>query len=254
MIRIAVVGLISAILSPCCQTAQGFPLWKVAVQNIALPGGNKGAFPPDVVGKIRSYIAGNAIKQDIAYLFGLRAVWGKDCITLHNGIIRDILYKDQRMRLGDRIIGKGSTHERMFEKGKASKLRSFAFLADSGRVAVSNATAHSLKGSVGKYIAGNYRGVGVQIYGVSINDGYHALTLTYGKNGNGHLEYHLIDNGPGTSLITGHRMFQTAHEVDRTLNEYVRRRSVRSYRVGSNNDQTMPARIDVYQIYSPRKN
>ncbi|MEJ2229401.1 MAG: hypothetical protein P8Y67_14550 [Alphaproteobacteria bacterium] len=251
MIRIAFVWLVVMIFAPYSQIVQGAPLWRIAANDGAASGDNKGAFSTNVVGEMRSYITGNAIIQDIAYLFGQGAVWGKDCITLHNGIINDILYKNQRIRLGDRIIGKGSTHERMFKKGKVSKLKSFAFLTESGRVATGNATAHSLKTSPGKYIEGNYRGVGVQIYGVSIHDGYHALTLTYGKNRSGSLEFHLIDNGPGTSLITGHRMFQTARELDRTLNEYIRGRAIRSYRVGRNKNQTMPARIDVYEIYAP---
>jgi hypothetical protein len=202
---------------------------------------------------MRSYIAGNAIIQDIAYLLGLRAVWGKDCITLHNGIIRDILLEGRRARLGDRIIGKGSTYERMLKRGGVSGLKSFAFLTDAGRDAAGNATAHSLKDSAGSYIESNYRGTGVQVYGVSIHDGYHALTLTHGKSGGGNLEFHLIDNGPGTSLLTGHRVFKTAQELDEALCAYIRRDAVKAYRVGRNKDQIMPARIDVYEIYPPHK-
>ncbi len=227
---------------------------KVAIGDGPASGSNRGAFPTSVITGMRSYIAGNAIKQDIAYIFGLGAVWGKDCITLHNGIIKDILLKDPRMRLGDRIIGKGSTHEKMLERGEASELKSFVFLTDKAQAAASNATAHSLKDSLGQYIEGNYRGTGVQIYGVSIHDGYHALTLTYEKDESGSLEYHLIDNGPATSLFTGHRSFKTAQELDLALNSYVRRDTVRSYRVGRNKDQIMPARIDVYEIYPPREN
>lgn len=251
MIRIAFVWLAVTIFVPHSQTVHEASLWRIAANNGSMFGHNKGAFSTNVIEEMRSYIAGNAIIQDIAYLFGQGAVWGKDCITLHNGIIKDILYKGQRIRLGDRIIGRGSTHERMFKKGKASKLKSFAFLTDSGRVAAGNATAHSLKTSPGEYIEGKYRGVGVQIYGVSIHDGYHALTLTYGKNRSGGLEFHLIDNGPGTSLITGHRQFQTAQELDRALNKYIRGRAIRSYRVGRNNNLIMPARIDVYEIFVP---
>jgi hypothetical protein len=212
----------------------------------------RGAFPVDIVDNIRSYIAGNAIKQDIAYLFGKQAVWGKDCITLHNGLIRDVFLKKPKKALGDRIIGKGSTHAIMFKSGEASALKSFGFLTDKGRPAAGNADACALKDSVGGYIRRDYRGAGVQIYGVSINDGYHALTLTYGENGKGGREYHLIDNGPAASFITGHRLLRTARELDRALNEYERRNSVRSYRVGKNKDQTMPARLDVYEIYPPR--
>ncbi len=211
------------------------------------------AFPAGVVGRMRSYIAGNAIIQDIAYLFGLGMVWGKDCITLHNGIIRDILLEGRRVRLGDRIIGKGSTHERMLKRGDASGLKSFAFLTSAGREAAGNATAYSLKGSVGSYIESNYRGTGVQVYGVSIHDGYHALTLTHGKSGGGSLEFHLIDNGPGTSLLTGHRVFKSAQELDEALCAYIRRGAVKSYRVGRNKDQIMPARVDIYEIYPPHK-
>lgn len=219
---------------------------------VSTSGGSR-AFPAGVVGRMRSYIAGNAIIQDIAYLFGLGAVWGKDCITLHNGIIRDILLEGRRARLGDRIIGKGSTHERMLKRGEASGLKSFAFLTDAGREAAGNATAYSLKDSVGEYIKSNYRGTGVQVYGVSIHDGYHALTLTHGKSGGRSLEFHLIDNGPGTSLLTGHRVFKNAQELDEALCVYIRRDAVKTYRVGRNKDQIMPARIDIYEIYPPRK-
>ena len=217
----------------------------------AAAGADRGAFPADVVGRMRSYIAGNAIKQDIAYLFGLSAVWGKDCITLHNGIVRDILFDASRMRLGDRIIGKGSTHEKLLESGKASELRAFGFVTENGQAA-NSATAHALKDSVGKYIEADYRGTGVQVYGLSIHDGYHALTLTYGKGAGGSLEYHLIDNGPATSLLIGHRTFETADELDGALNSYVRRDAIRKYRVGKNGDQPMPARVNVYEIYAPR--
>jgi hypothetical protein len=222
---------------------------KAAVHLTAGSETGSGAFPASIVGRMRSYIAGNAIMQDIAYLFGLSGVWGKDCITLHNGIVRDILLQDQRARLGDRVIGKGSTYEKMLGRGEVSGLKSFAFLTDSGKETAGNATAYSLKDSVGDYIEGNYRGTGVQVYGVSIHDGYHVLTLTHGKAGDEGLEYHLIDNGPGTSLLTGHRAFKTAQELDEALCAYIRRGAVKSYRVGRNKDQPMPARIDIYEIY-----
>jgi hypothetical protein len=211
------------------------------------------AFPASVVGRIRSYIAGNAIEQDIAYLFGMSAVWGKDCITLHNGIVRDILLEDRQVQLGDRIIGKGSTYEKLIGRGEASELKSFGFLSEAGQDAAGNDTAYSLKQSVGGYIGGNYRGAGVQVYGIGIHDGYHALTLTHGKDRSGNLEYHLIDNGPATSLLTGHRTFRSAQELDEVLCTYIRRDAVRGYRVGRNRDQNMPARIDVYEIYPPRE-
>ncbi len=215
-------------------------------------GADRAAFPADIVGRMRSYIAGNAIVQDIAYLFGLGAVWGKDCITLHNGIVRDILFDAPRMRLGDRIIGNGSTHKKLLESGKASELRAFAFVTENGQAA-NSANAHALKDSVGKFIEADYRGAGVQVYGLSIHDGYHALTLTYGKNAAGGTEFHLIDNGSATSLITGHRTFETAAELDEAIGSYVRRDAVRKYRVGRNGDQPMPARVDVYEIYTPRE-
>ncbi len=97
--------------------------------------------------------------------------------------------------------------------------------------AANSANAHALKDSVGKFIEASYRGAGVQVYGLSIHDGYHALTLTYGKNASGQ-EYHLIDNGPATSLFSGHRTFKTADELDEAINNYVRRDAVRKYRVG----------------------
>jgi hypothetical protein len=231
------------------------PRWaiKATTAKMAAFASNNRAFPVSVVGKIRSYIAGNAIKQDIAYLLGLSAVWGKDCITLHNAIIKDILLEAPHLQLGDRIIGKGSTYEKLIGRGGASELKSFAFLNDAGQDAAGNATASSLKQSVGEYIGGNYRGAGVQVYGISIHDGYHALTLTHGKDGDENLEYHLIDNGPATSLLTGHRSFKSAQELDEALCAYVRKDIARAYRVGRNKDQIMPARIDVYEIYPPRE-
>jgi hypothetical protein len=224
-----------------------------ALGNTALTVDGK-AFPARIVGKIRSYIAGNAIKQDIAYLFGLSAVWGMDCITLHNGIIRDILLEDPRTGLGDRIVGKGSTYEKLAGRGEASGLKTFSFLTARGQEARGNPAAYSLKESAGAFIEGNYRGAGVQIYGVSIHDGYHALTLTYGQSESGSLEYHLIDNGPATSLLTGHRVFKSARELDEALCAYIRRDAVTDYRVGKNKDQAMPARIDIYEIYAPARN
>ncbi len=235
-------------------SARNMQLASASVDKIELGTQNvkqeKGFFPSSVVDDIRDYISGNALKRDISIFLPDNVVWGKDCIKLHNGIIKDVLFKNEGLQLGDKIIGKGSTHAKLLQAGKAGELKSFGILTEQGKPARGNAVAYSLKESVGHYIEENYRGSGVQVYGISVNDGYHSVTLTYGKNEKGELEYHLIDNGGATSRITGHTSFKTAQELDNALNEYLRADHTRDYRVGSQKNMQIPARIDVYEIYS----
>jgi hypothetical protein len=76
-------------------------------------------------------------------------------------------------------------------------------------------------------------------------DGYHSMTLTYRKK-NKASEFYLIDQGPGTSLLTGKFKAKTPQELDEALNAYVR--SKKGVRIGDT-DYQYPATIGIYRIY-----
>ncbi len=189
----------------------------------------------------------NAPLRTISVIIPIDSVrFGKDCIELHNAIIRS-LYKNDKMKLGDRIVGtKTSTHQILKNQGLAGELKTFGFLTKKGTKAHGNATAYELKDSVGAYIMSLYRGKGVSIFGVSAMDGYHSMLLTY-QFRDGKPEFTLIDQGPATSHLTGKSVFHFKQGLDASLSEYVRDRQDK--RVGKGGKYQYPADIEVYKIY-----
>jgi hypothetical protein len=148
------------------------------------------------------------------------------------------------MRLGDRIVGEGtSTHHILHKQGLAGNLYIFRFVNKNGRRSTGNATAHKLEKSVGAYVKAHYSGKpGVSIYGLSVLDGYHSMLLTYDGT-----EFALIDQGPATSILSGKSTFSVESVMDDALSEYVRDRQDK--RVGKANQYQYPAIIQVYKIY-----
>jgi hypothetical protein len=201
-------------------------------------------FPDSVLEKIDSAISFNATIRSLTFLIPGRQDWGKDCIKTHNAIIRKI-YNEPNLRLGSKIVGSTSTHQILKLKGRAGPLKIFLFWTKRSKKAIGHADADRLMESIGGYVVKNYSGQGVSIYGVSVMDGYHSMTLTYRKK-NKESEFYLIDQGPGTSLLTGKFKAKTPQELDEALNAYVR--SKKDVRIGDTEYQ-YPATIGIYRIY-----
>ncbi len=179
-------------------------------------------FPVSVVGKIKTELRGNSLKRSISVMIPFQSIsFGKDCITVHNAIIQEVLFPNEKVKTGSQIVGKNSTHEKLQEQGVATGLKTFNFLTKGGGNSPYNDMADHMSESLGQYLEDNYSGEGVKVYGLSVNDGYHAMTLTYGENEDGEMEYNLFDQGPGTSLWSGRKTFTSPEDLDTHLNEYV---------------------------------
>ena len=148
------------------------------------------------------------------------------------------------MRLGDRIVGSGtSTHQILYKQGLAGELTTFRFVTKNGRRSSGNASAHKLEESVGAYVKTQYSGTpGVSIFGLSILDGYHSMLLTYDGS-----KFALIDQGPATSFLTGKSTFTVESVLDDDISEYVR--GLQDKRVGKSKQYQYPAVIQMYKIY-----
>ncbi|MGD8910170.1 MAG: hypothetical protein PVI92_12580 [Chromatiales bacterium] len=207
------------------------------------------AFPDSIIQSIENEIAFNAPIRSISTLIPIDSVkFGRDCIELHNDIIRK-LFSAPDMSLGDRIVGgPSSTHQILRNKGLAGPLKTFGFVTESGVDTKVNSNAHHLKESVGEYIMMNSSKNGVSVYGLGALDGYHSMLLTC-RMKDGAPEFMLVDQGPATSLFTGKSVFTSAEELDSALSEYVRakqdKRTVGGYEY--------PANIQIYQIHPDQK-
>lgn len=113
-------------------------------------------FPEGIIQEIEKEISYNAPIRTISTLIPIDSIkFGKDCIELHNAILRKI-YHEPKMKLGDRIVGTPtSTHQILLNKHLAGPLKSFAFATQTGATTNVNSTAHHLKESVGEYVKSN---------------------------------------------------------------------------------------------------
>lgn len=210
---------------------------------------NNKEWPENVVQEITSSIGSNAATRTLSTLIPFDSIkFGKDCIELHNFIIRK-LYKDEKMKLGDRIVGgETATHTILKKQGLAGELKKIEFLTENNKDASGNRTAHKLKESVGEYVKKYYCNDcngGASIYGVSALDGYHSMMLTYRKTKDKKEEFILIDQGPATSLLFGKATFHSPNALDNALSEYVR--GLKDKRTKGNFEY--PADIGLYKIY-----
>ncbi len=205
-------------------------------------------FPDSIIQVIEKEISYNAPIRTISTLIPIDSIkFGKDCIELHNAILRKI-YQEPKMKLGDRIVGTPtSTHQILLNKNLAGPLKSFAFVTQDGVNTNVNSTAHHLKESVGEYVKNNYGKKGVSIYGLSMMDGYHSVLLTY-QIKSGVSTFMLVDQGPATSFLTGKSVFKTAKALDEAISEYVRDRQSKRTKGG----YQYPANVQLYKLY-PRK-
>lgn len=206
-------------------------------------------FPDSVIKEIEKEIAYNAPIRTVSALIPIDSIkFGKDCIELHNAILRKI-YNSPKMRLGDRIVGTPtSTHQILLKQRLTGSLISFSFVTQVGADAKSNSTAYRLKESLGDFVKNNYGKKGVSVYGLSALDGYHSMLLTY-RIKNGISNFMLVDQGPATSLITGKSVFTTAKALDDALSEYVRAKQGKRTAGG----YEYPANIQIYKLYPVKK-
>jgi len=210
--------------------------------------GSDKEFPDSVIKQIDDVISYNAPLRSLSTMIPLDSVkFGRDCLEIHNDIIKKI-FNNPRMRLGDRIVGNGSTHEILKRHGRASALKVFSFITQKGKVTKGNAKAHKLKDSIGAYIKKYYGKKGVSLYGVSAMNGYHSMLVTY-RLKNGADEFSLIDQGPATSLLSGKSTFHTVSALDKALSEYVRDKQGKRTKGG----YEYPANVQVYKIYPDKK-
>ena len=180
-------------------------------------------WPVGIVKMINEHIGYNASKRSISIWLPEDVIWGKDCITIFNDIVQNVLY-DENQKVGSQIIGNNSTHSKLKERGRASDILEFKFATENGNIAYDNRTADHLEKSIGQYIVDNYNKDegGVKIYGFSVLDGYHSMMITYGPNEDGDMEFNLFDQGPATNAVTGHSSFNSAEDLDEAINDYVK--------------------------------
>ncbi|MFO1370452.1 MAG: hypothetical protein U1F46_15780 [Marinagarivorans sp.] len=202
-------------------------------------------WPESVVKEITDSIVGNAPTRTFSTLIPFESIkFGKDCIELHNSIIR-LLYKDEKMKLGDRIVGGSTaTHTILNNQGLAGALKEIIFLDTKGNDASGNGTASRLKESIGDYVKKHHT-AGVSIFGVSALDGYHSMLLTYRLTNDKKSEFMLVDQGPATSIISGKATFSTAKALDDALSDYVL--GLKDKRTKGNYEYR--ANIGLYKIY-----
>lgn len=241
----------NASLTPNEANIQAFTPLEIALSSRETDSENKltdesaDVFPENTFQAIEDEISYNAPIRSISVLIPIDSVkFGRDCIELHNDIIRKLL-SDPDMKLGDRIAGTpGSTHQILYDKGLAGPLRIFDFVTKSENPTKVNSTAHHLKDSVGYYIVENSGKTGVSVYGVSALDGYHSMIVAY-RVKDGAPDFMLVDQGPATSFVTGKSAFTSAENLDKALSEYVRDKQDKRTQGG----YEYPANIQIYQIY-----
>lgn len=210
------------------------------------PDGEK-PWPTNIVAKIDDRNGySNVLARGISAMIPIDEIkFGKDCITLFNDIVKNVLFTTDQKTYG-KIVGVNSTHEALLKNGRASQTLSFGFNTKEGKKAKDNTTAFSLSSSIGEYIKSKYKTEegGVKVYGVSVLAGNHSMIITYGKNEDGEMEFNLFDQGPGTSGLSGRNTFKTAAELDAQLNSYVR-----TWKDKRNNDGSpIPAEISIFLI------
>jgi hypothetical protein len=207
-------------------------------------------WPSWVVGAIRSELAYNAAKRTISVWLPERIVWGDDCIKTFNRTCKNVLFNPSQ-KTGSQMVGidkdgKPGTHLLLKEAGRASNLSIFTFKDANGKKAKDNSTADHLSKSIGGYIKENFDGKGdeVNIYGISVMNGYHSMMVTYNKDKNGNDVFNLFDQGPATSLLDGNSTFSSAEDLDTAINTYVKDRQDKKTKKG----HQYPATVEIFKI------
>lgn len=214
------------------------------IVNIDLWGLQGIRFPSDDVNRMLNYFSTNsgAPNRD-------------DCITCHN--------KGMRTLLNNNSVPVGSqadiTRSKMQEAGYANETTSFGFTDANGNPSNGNASAENLESSVGA-TAENQADVGSgesSVFGVSIMDGYHTMTLTVSKTVlNGPTEdgtpltastFTLSDQGTRTTDNAGNKTFDSAEALDQHLENYMQGHQDQRTQGG----YQFPSIIEIHQIKQP---
>jgi RHS repeat-associated protein len=208
-----------------------------------------GLFPEGTEDNISNAMGWNSITRGISVLIPSNDIsFGKDCITLHNHIIRTTLRKDipklGSQATGKTAKGKDSTHLVLLNKKAASKLKKCIVDTKSNKKSLYNSTADHLRESLGDYLKENHREGNVEVYGISILDGYHSVTASYSENENNESEFHLYDQGPITNFLTGDSEFDSSEDFDQAINGYLQ--DHQDLRI--NDKYTYPSKVEIYEI------
>ena len=175
--------------------------------------------------------------------------WGDRCIDVHNKMINNAL--GIKVDLGGKnakIVGTPSTYSKLRKAGYAGPLKKFEFLTADNKSAQGNATADHMKNSLGAYIKMNHKKGQEEVYGLSILNGFHALTVGYREDEKGHPEINLYDQGTAATgyLSGGHATFGSIKEFNERINDYVR--GHQSERTDGKIKYEYPAHVEIYQI------
>ena len=202
-------------------------------------------FPESQIKPMLKYFAENAkVKQSGA------GVDYDDCIECHNKAMKTILENSQT-KTGSTA---SETRTEMQKAGSAGETKIFGFNDANGNTALATPQASKLKESIGKYVSDKTDGVKqleeFTVFGVSIMDGYHTMTLTATQVkilGTTFDIFILSDQGTnyGTEK-KGNIVFLSAKQLDKHLTKYVKK----------NNDARIkgkyfyPAKIELHQIFN----
>jgi len=162
---------------------------------------------------------------------------------------KEAIYSNQKR--GSQIVGEGSLHEKLKENGRASELKTFKAVDENDKIVRGNAKAEKLQTSIGKHLEKQYneKEGGVNVYGLSVLDGYHSMIVTYGKNEKGKIEFNLFDQGPATSFWSGNSTFETAEKLDEAINNYIKSKQDKRTKNGSE----YPANAQIFKIINDEK-
>ncbi|MBI1343798.1 MAG: hypothetical protein GC171_12750 [Terrimonas sp.] len=207
-------------------------------------------FSNQAVDAMQSYFKENATKHASGN--------ADDCITCHNNGVK-ILTGDDNLSTGSTA---SETRSKLQKQGYGGETQKFGFEDNDGKKATAANQADKLDGSIGESVTpARYQSLEelkefVQsdnntVYGVSIMDGYHTMTLTVKQDmdplGYVSTTYTLSDQGTlwGT-LGKGNMTFSTPQALDNHLTDYVKKNSSATTQNGSQ----YPAKIEIFQIYN----
>lgn len=203
------------------------------------------SIPFSRVKAMHSYFKSNAAKHS--------AGKADDCITCHNKGMK-IVTNNPSLQTGSTA---SETRGKMQKQGYAGETKKFGFNDANGNTAKSAPQATNLKESVGNYAttaADNVKAGTSAVFGVSVMDGYHTMTLSVTKNEYTipildekvtEYTYTLSDQGTLHGTIgKGNLTFSSAAALDSHLTSYVKSQSAATTSDGS----SYPAKIELHQI------
>ena len=196
------------------------------------------------VGNMKSYFNENVRNRNLGK--------GDDCMTCH---IKGVeILTNNTIPKGDNSDGMNNISRQrkgMQDEGLAGNTLSVSYNDANGNKAIDADRADSMNGSVGELLAEESKGTENSVFGVSMGDGYHVMTITVtntpvngpvnpGDDPLTQTTYTLSDQGPGTSGY-GNREYDNSSDLDGRLTRYIK------------NDVpgAFPATIELHQILNP---